>query len=105
MSCSLLMAFYAMPTSHASQRQEQHWVYINWRQQLPIALAALSTDGKFPESSQVEFNPQTAGTGLACLLERELAEAEYDGKRICTKLGTPATARSTVSSLCWEMPC
>lgn len=76
-----------------------------WRQQLPTALVALSTDGKFPDSNQVEFNPQIAGTGLACLLARELAEAEYDGKRICTKLGTLATARSTVSSLCWGMPC
>lgn len=58
-----------------------------WRQQLPMALVALSTDGKFPDSSQFEFNPQIAGTGLACLLERELAEVEWDGKRICTKLG------------------
>lgn len=40
------------------------------------SLVAPSTDGKFPDRSQVELNPRIAGTGLGCLLERELAQAE-----------------------------
>ncbi|KAL2282715.1 hypothetical protein FJTKL_10349 [Diaporthe vaccinii] len=82
---SVLMALYVMLRSHASQRQEQHEISINW--ELPLVVP--SRDGKSPDSSQVEFKPQIAGTSLACLLERKLAEAEWDGKRICTKTDTP----------------
>lgn len=48
-------------------------------------LVAPRTTARFSDTSQLEFNHSPLDTDLACLLERELAEAEWDGKRIRTK--------------------